>query len=432
MGLYTKEQAKKIGEESGYTFSDADWKLLDTNPDAFVGVVGYKGDWDNAYKAGDEGGMNAANNGANGIRRHEGNYTGGADGSKYRPDYTYAPKANPYESKYNDRINAALDSILNREDFSYNPASDPSYQAYSEKYRNLGRSSMQNALGDAAALTGGQTSSYALAAAQQANDAYNARLSDQIPTLQQMAYDMYDRDLTQKRNDLSTLQGLDDSDYGRYRDSRADELAVYDRNYSADRDIIGDQRYDAEWKYQKEQDSLEWAYRNDEKSFNQAITKWQMNGTLDAGSAAYLQLPVGARYADYELQLQQLELDRGRLANDTRMTNSNIGVNNADIAYKNAQTANAGVDADYTRAQTDYTKSKTEAQKRENEMLYGGESGESGSQGYRTVRSAASAMNIGLRGQARDTQIRKMIENARDNGQISENEAELLMEEFRV
>ena len=37
-----------------------------------------------------------------------------------------------------NNLSAVLNQIMNREEFSYNPAADASYQAYSEKYRNAG------------------------------------------------------------------------------------------------------------------------------------------------------------------------------------------------------------------------------------------------------------------------------------------------------
>ena len=124
----------------------------------------------------------------------------------------------PYQSQYQGDIDSLLNQIMNREAFSYNPAADASYQAYSEKYRNAGNQAMQNALGSAAAMSGGQLSSYALTSAQQAQNNYAAQMSDMIPQLQQLAYEMYQNEGADMRNNLSTLLNQDDRAYNRYMD----------------------------------------------------------------------------------------------------------------------------------------------------------------------------------------------------------------------
>ena len=124
----------------------------------------------------------------------------------------------PYESAYQGDIDSLLNQIMNREDFSYDPAADPSYQAYSEKYRSAGNQAMRNALGSAAAMNGGQLSTYALTAAQQAQNSYAAQMSDVIPQLQQLAYRMYQDEGADMRNDLAALLSQDDRAYGRWQD----------------------------------------------------------------------------------------------------------------------------------------------------------------------------------------------------------------------
>ena len=121
----------------------------------------------------------------------------------------------PYTSEYQGDIDSLLNQIMNREDFSYDPAADPSYQAYSEKYRSAGNQAMRNALGSAAAMNGGQLSTYALTAAQQAQNSYAAQMSDVIPQLQQLAYRMYQDEGADMRNDLAALLSQDDRDYDR-------------------------------------------------------------------------------------------------------------------------------------------------------------------------------------------------------------------------
>lgn len=298
-GKYKSDEVFKLFQDSGYALSDADRRLTEGNADAGMSLFTAKDQWAKAKTAEEKAAANAA---AELIRRREGGYTGGKDGSGYMLDYTYAPKQG---SPYTDLMESAVSGVLERDPFSYNAASDPSYQAYSEKYRNLGRNAMQNTLGSAAAMTGGLPSSYAMTAAQQANDTYNAQMSDVIPTLEQAAYQKYVNEISQSRNDVSMLAGLDEAWYGR-------ELSKYDRDHTADREIVSDKRYEDETKYSREQDALEWNYRNNTQAFEQAMNKWAATGKLDAAGAKVLGLPAGATYADYQYMLAQIRaLDRG-------------------------------------------------------------------------------------------------------------------------
>ena len=78
--------------------------------------------------------------------------------------YQNAPS---YTSKYQDQIDDLMSSILNREQFSYDPESDPTYQQYKESYTRNGQRAMQDTIGQVSARTGGLASSYASAAGQQ-------------------------------------------------------------------------------------------------------------------------------------------------------------------------------------------------------------------------------------------------------------------------
>lgn len=66
-----------------------------------------------------------------------------------------------------EQIDRMLDALLG-EQFDYDPASDKLYAAYRQQYERQAELAAENALGKAAALTGGQASTAAVAAAQQA------------------------------------------------------------------------------------------------------------------------------------------------------------------------------------------------------------------------------------------------------------------------
>lgn len=189
-----------------------------------------------------------------------------------------------YTSQYDERIDEMLNQILNRDKFSYNAESDPLFQQYQSMYQREGNRAMNDTLAAAAANAGGMNS-YAITAAQQANDYYNAQLGDKIPELAQLAYSMYLDDIDLQVQDLGLLQNMDNTQYSRYRDTmsdwRDDRNFAYDMyrdqmgdwqweknfDYNAGRDQIADSRYDREWEYNVGRDQIaddrynqEWEY----------------------------------------------------------------------------------------------------------------------------------------------------------------------------
>ena len=139
-------------------------------------------------------------------------------------------KPGDYVSKYGDQIQALLDKILNRDPFKYDFNADPMYQMYKDRYLQQGRMAMQDTMGDAAALTGGYGNSYAATAGQQAYQSYLQGLNDRIPDLRDFAYNAWLNEGDRMNSHLSILQGLDESDYARYRDKVGDyrdELTYY-------------------------------------------------------------------------------------------------------------------------------------------------------------------------------------------------------------
>ena len=144
--------------------------------------------------------------------------------------YLEGSKPGDYVSKYGDQIQALLDKILNRDPFKYDFNADPMYQMYKDRYLQQGRMAMQDTMGDAAALTGGYGNSYAATAGQQAYQSYLQGLNDRIPDLRDFAYNAWLNEGDRMNSHLSILQGLDESDYARYRDKVGDyrdELTYY-------------------------------------------------------------------------------------------------------------------------------------------------------------------------------------------------------------
>jgi hypothetical protein len=96
-------------------------------------------------------------------------------------------------------------------------------------------------------MVGGQPSSYAIAAAEQAQNAHNAAMSDIIPQLRDAAYAMYADEGNAMRNDLNMLLALDEMEYGRHQDAYANQMAKWQADYGVGRDMVEDERYEREF-----------------------------------------------------------------------------------------------------------------------------------------------------------------------------------------
>lgn len=152
-----------------------------------------------------------------------------------------------FQSKYADQIAALYEQIMNRPKFQYDVNQDPLFQQYRNIYTQGGQQAMQDTLGSAAALTGGYGNSWGNTAGYQAYQNYLRQLNDKIPELEQRAFDRYTQEGQTLRDNLAMNMGLDDTNYGRYRDSMEDWQAdrAYGRGaYENDRALDWEQ-----WKY---------------------------------------------------------------------------------------------------------------------------------------------------------------------------------------
>lgn len=198
-------------------------------------------------------------------------YSGGGDGSDYigksglniSPDTdqalnkygTYTPSASVtaaqnylsqvqsskpggYVSKWEGQITDIYNKIVNRDKFSYDLNSDMLYQQYKDQYTALGEMAMMDTMGQAAGLTGGYGNTYAQNAGQQAYQSYLRQINEVVPELYGMARDQHNQETQDLYNQFSMTQTLEDTDYGRYRDSVSDyqwELGFAADQYNAER-----------------------------------------------------------------------------------------------------------------------------------------------------------------------------------------------------
>lgn len=92
---------------------------------------------------------------------------------------------------YVNQLNALYEQIVNRKPFQYDLNGDLLYQQMADQYAQMGAQASRNAMGQAAALTGGYGNSYAQQVGTQANQQYMTALNQNIPDLYQQALNAY-------------------------------------------------------------------------------------------------------------------------------------------------------------------------------------------------------------------------------------------------
>ena len=183
-----------------------------------------------------------------------------------------------FSSPFTEKIDALVDKILGGEKFSYDVSEDALYDLYKEKYVNQGKMAMADTAAQAAALTGGFGSSYGTTAAQQAYQQYLTELNDIIPELRDRAYQVHQDEKATDMQNLALMQGLEETDYGRYRDEVGDFYTNRDYLYGKTSDMSDEEyqkylqlvnnwendrtfnenvrQYDEQMDYQKERDKV--------------------------------------------------------------------------------------------------------------------------------------------------------------------------------
>lgn len=177
-----------------------------------------------------------------------------------------AQKPGDYTSPWQSRLNDIIQKIQNREKFSYDLNGDALYQQYKDQYMTQGKMAMMDTMGQAQAMTGGYGNSYAQSVGQQAYQGYLQQLNDKVPELYQLALSQYNTEGDAMYNQASLIAGMENQDYGRYRDSVTDYYTELDR-------LTNDSRYQAEMDYSKWTDNRNFTYQQDRDKV--ADQQWQ-------------------------------------------------------------------------------------------------------------------------------------------------------------
>ena len=325
MPSYTYDDFISAANQAGLLqeFSQADLDTAQRYPEFGMSILGLKQD---IHKATTPEAKLLANEAANQLRASYGGYTGGPKGADYVSvgkipnqidsvldrinsfgSFDFGQEAPTYTNQYAEQQRALLDAILNREDFSWSKDTDPLYGQYRKSYLREGDRATADALGQAAAASGGRPSTAAVTAATQAGDYYAAQLNDIIPTLYQQAYDQYLDEYNMSLQDLNAVNTQEQLDYAKY----LDDLTQFntDRNfafneYLSDFDILQSQL--AALQGQDESDYGRWMDKvtlgREDQQQRQQLAQGQVDAILSAGGTPSADLVSQAGYSSEYVQ----------------------------------------------------------------------------------------------------------------------------------
>lgn len=406
-------------------FSQADLDTAKKYPEFGYSILGLKQD---IHKATTPEAKLLANEAANQLRSSYGGYTGGPQGADYISDgkipnqidsvldqinnfgsFSFDQDAPVYNNQYAEQQQALLDAIINRPDFSWSKEEDPQWSSYKKSYLREGDRATENALGQAAAASGGRPSTAAVTAATQAGDYYATQLNDIIPTLYQQAYDRYLNEYNMSLQDLNAVNNQEQLDYAKY----LDQLGQYntDRNfaynqYLSDFDILQNQL--ASLQGQDATDYGRWMdkvglYREDqqlqreEALAQQQMAQAQVDAILSAGGRPSADLVGASGYTNEYVQALQAAYQRqlaaqsggGGSSSGSRSGGGSSGGSRMTLTTAK-QAANAGVFSDDVLAvlrKNGYTDEMLEA-------IYGYEPNSGGSGGGSSFNQLYNRLSI--------------------------------------
>ncbi len=188
--------------------------------------------------------------------------------SKYLPEnrYTYDASKNDAYQSANEQATAIYDKIMNRGEFTFDLNKDKLYQQYRDLYAQMGRSAMEDTMGQGAALTGGYGSTYSQNAGQQAYNAYLQKLNEVVPELYSAAYDRYN----QEGQDLMNL----------YTMARSNADSAYERDYNQWYNRLQLERSDEDTAYNRQQTEQDRQTTQEQTDYERKQDAWSRLSSL--------------------------------------------------------------------------------------------------------------------------------------------------------
>lgn len=140
----------------------------------------------------------------------------------YKNQLNKAEKRQPiYTDAYKGYKDAVVSQLENGNDFSFDAASNPVYQAYAQDYRLLGNIAADQSAANIEGLSGGYGTTYSGNVAQQGLDNYLANEKAIIPSLYQQELQNYQQDRSNLINRANLYNQLESQDFAQFQDKLA-------------------------------------------------------------------------------------------------------------------------------------------------------------------------------------------------------------------
>ena len=195
-------------------------------------------------------GSNNAYNGMKGVSQNTannlGNYQAGynpgqaAQQAQQNMQNVQAQKPQGYNSKWAPQMENILQQIQNPNEFKYEFNADNLFKYYADLYAQNGKQASMDAMGQAAALTGGYGNSYGQQVGQQTYQEYLRPLYDIGLDLRDRAYQQYQDQIANNKDAYQLMADAENRDYGMYRDTMGDwenERAYATDQYNTERNF---------------------------------------------------------------------------------------------------------------------------------------------------------------------------------------------------
>ena len=237
-----------------------------------------------------------------------------------------------YQSAYAGDLSSLYNQIMNQPDFTFDINGNALYQMYSDLYTNQGRNAMMDAMGQAAAMTGGYGNSYASTAGNQAFQQYLQQLSAVIPQIYEMEYDRYNNDRNHLLQQYGIVSDADSEAYGRWSDSYNQWLNEYGLA----------------------QDAYNSAYSQDYGAWSDALNYWQ-NAAQNENSAFFNQQQFDAQQAadnrQYAYQQAMAILQAGNMPSAALLAAAGISQQDANSLRRRRSSSSSSSSSSANRPQ---------------------------------------------------------------------------------
>lgn len=230
----------------------------------------------------------------------------------------------------------ALNNITGRKAFRYDLSEDQLFQQAKDQYQAMGKTAMQDTMGQASAMTGGYGNSYATTASNQAYQSYLKQLNDSIGDYYAMALSAYNNE-TDRLNSVFSALSTD----------RAAKQGEWSSNWDVYNKLYG--LYSNDVNTLRQQDMAAWQ----QKGAN-------LKGAADVATSQYStasgnDINVWSNQEKYKATMaEQIETERANRAKEdynNRSLAEQIRANQATERYRQQQ-------LDYQKSQLDYQKSQ--------------------------------------------------------------------------